>query len=78
MEWYQPGLVESTVDAAIDRLASAAIGLYATLVVAVSAPADETLFAVVAADRSDVVLAACRIADWHVDRITAGVRAHIG
>ncbi|KKB98959.1 hypothetical protein [Mycolicibacter arupensis] len=78
VEWYQPGLAESTVDAAIDRLAAAAVGLCATLIVAVAAPADETLFGIVAADSSDIVVAACREAGWHVDRITAGVRAHIG
>ncbi|WP_024443718.1 MULTISPECIES: hypothetical protein [unclassified Mycobacterium] len=75
VEWYQPDLGESTVDAVIDRLASAAVAVRGRLVVALSSPSDETLFGVVAADSSDAVLTACRQAGWHADRITAGVRA---
>lgn len=78
VEWYQPDLAESTVDAAIDRLASAAAALRGRLVVALTSPSDETLFGVVAADSSDAVVTACRQAGWHVDRITAGVRARVG
>lgn len=78
VEWYQPDLAESTIDAVIDRLASAAAAVRAKLVVALTAPTDETLFGVVAAESSDAVVAACRQAGWHVDRITAGVRARVG
>ncbi|CAJ1499125.1 hypothetical protein [[Mycobacterium] holstebronense] len=75
VEWYQPDLAESTVDAVIDRLASAAAAVHGRLVVALTSPSDETLFGVVAADSPDAVVTACREAGWHVDRITAGVRA---
>lgn len=78
VEWYQPDLADVAVDTVIDRLASAAADVRAKLVVVLTSPADETLFAVVSGDASDVVLAACRTADWHVDRITAGVRAYLG
>lgn len=78
VEWYQPDLVESAVDAAIDRLAGAAVAVRAKLLVALTSPSDETLFGVVAADSADAVVTACRQAGWHIDRITAGVRARIG
>ncbi|BBZ21965.1 hypothetical protein [Mycolicibacter hiberniae] len=78
VEWYQPDLAESTVDTVIDRLAAAAAAVRATLVVVLTAPSDETLFGLVAADSSDAVMSACRQAGWHVDRITAGVRARFG
>lgn len=78
VEWYQPDLVDSAVDAAIDQLAGAAAAVCAELLVALTSPSDETLFGVVAADSADAVVAACRQAGWRVDRITAGVRARIG
>lgn len=77
VEWYQPDLGESAVGGAIDRLESAAATVGATVVVAVTAPADETLFGVIAAGSAEAVVTACRQAGWHVDRISAGVRAHI-
>lgn len=77
VEWYQPDLVDSSVDAAIDLLAGAAAILRATLVVALTSPSDETLFAVIAADSADTAVSACRQAGWHVDRITAGVQARL-
>lgn len=78
VEWYQPDLVESAVDAAIDRLTAAATATRVKLLVALSAPTDETLFGVFAADSVDAVVAVCWQAGWHVDRLTAGVRARIG
>lgn len=78
VEWYQPDLVDSAVEAVIDRLGRAAAATHAKLLVALTAPADETLFGVLAADSVDAVLTACRQAGWHADRITAGVRARIG
>jgi hypothetical protein len=78
VEWYQPDLVDSVVDAAIDRLAGAAAAVQATLLVTVTSPTDETLFGVIAAESADAVVTACRQAGWHVDRITAGVRARLG
>ncbi|MGB3476750.1 MAG: hypothetical protein WBA69_18400 [Mycobacterium sp.] len=78
VEWYQPDLAESTVDAVIDRLASAAAAVRGRLVVALTSPRDETLFGVVAADSTDAVVTACRQAGWQVDRITAGVQARVG
>lgn len=77
VEWYQPGLAESAVEAAIDRLTGAALSAQAKLLVALNSPSDETLFGVLAADSVDAVVAACRQAGWHADRITAGVRARI-
>lgn len=78
VEWYQPDLVESAVDAAIDRLASAATAMRAKLLFALTAPSDETLFGVLTADSADAVVTACQQAGWHIDRMTAGVRARIG
>lgn len=78
VEWYQPDLLESAIDAAIDRLAGAAAAMRAKLLVALTSPSDETLFGVIAADSADAVVNACRQAGWHVDRITAGVRARFG
>lgn len=78
VEWYQPDLMESAVDAAIDRLAGAAVAMRAKLLVALTSPSDETLFGVIVADSAEAVIAVCRQAGWHIDRITAGVRARIG
>lgn len=78
VEWYQPDLMESAVDAAIDRLAGAAVAMRAKLLVALTSPSDETLFGVIVADSAEAVIAVCRQAGWHCDRITAGVRARIG
>jgi hypothetical protein len=78
VEWYQPDLVDSVVDAAIDRLAGAAAAVQATLLVALTSPTDETMFGVITAESADAVVTACRTAGWHVDRITAGVRARLG
>lgn len=78
VEWYQPDLMESAVDAAIDRLAGAAVAMRAKLLVALTSPSDETLFGVIVADSAEAVIAVCRQSGWHIDRITAGVRARIG
>lgn len=78
VEWYQPDPLESAVDAAIDRLVGAAAAVHAQLLLALTSPSDETLFGVIVADSAEVVIAMCRQAGWHVDRITAGVRARIG
>ncbi|ORW24687.1 hypothetical protein AWC18_02740 [Mycolicibacter nonchromogenicus] len=78
VEWYQPDLADATVDTVMDRLASAVAEVHAKLVLALTSPSDETLFAVVSADSSEAVVTACRQAEWRVDRITAGVRARIG
>lgn len=78
VEWYQPDLIDAAVDAAIDRLVDAAAAVNAQVLVTLTSPSDETLFGVVAADSVDAVAPACRQAGWHIDRITAGVRARIG
>lgn len=77
VEWYQPDLVDSAVDTVIDRLTRVAAAARVKLLLTLTAPSDETLFGVFTADSVDAVVAVCRQAGWHVDRITAGVRARI-
>jgi hypothetical protein len=47
------------------------------LLVTLTAPSDETVFGVFAAESAEAVIEACRQAGWHTDRITAGVQARI-
>jgi len=78
VEWYQPDLVESTVDAVIDRISRVADVARVKLLVTLTSPSDETLFGVFVADSVDAVVTVCRQAGWHIDRVTVGVRAWIG
>ncbi|KLO31675.1 hypothetical protein ABW16_02315 [Mycolicibacter heraklionensis] len=78
VEWYQPDLMESAVEAAIDRLTAPATAARVKLLVALTAPSDETLFGVFSAESVDSVVTVCRQAGWHIDRITTGVWARIG
>jgi hypothetical protein len=77
VEWYQPGLVALSLDDAIERLTRAAAAAHVRLLLTLTAPTDETLFAVVSADSAEAVIRVCQLAGWHTDRITAGVQARI-
>jgi hypothetical protein len=77
VEWYQPDLAATTLDMAIDRLSRAAAASQVRLLVTLTAPSDETVFGVFAAESAEAVIEACRQAGWHTDRITAGVQARI-
>jgi hypothetical protein len=77
VEWYQPDLAAVSLDAAIERLVHAAAASQVRLLVTLSAPSDETVFVVLAADSVEVVINICQQAGWHTDRITAGVQTRI-
>jgi hypothetical protein len=77
VEWYQPDLAAVSLDQAIARLGVAAAASQVRLLVTLSAPSDETVFVVLAADSAEAVINICRQAGWHTDRITAGVQARI-
>jgi hypothetical protein len=44
---------------------------------ALTAPSDETIFGVLAADSAEAVVQACQQAGWHTDRVTPVTRADI-
>ena len=77
VEWYQPDLAAVSLDAAIERLGQVAAVSQVRLLVILTAPTDETLFAVVAADSAEAVIRVCQLAGWHTDRITGGVQARV-
>jgi hypothetical protein len=77
VEWYQPDFAALCLDEAIDRLCRAAAAAHVRMLVTLTAPSDETVFVVLAADSADAVIRACRQAGWHTDRITAGVQTRI-
>jgi hypothetical protein len=77
VEWYLPDLAAVSLDAAIERLGQVAAASQVRLLVTLSAPSDETVFVVLAADSAEVVINICQQAGWHTDRITAGVQARI-
>lgn len=77
VEWYLPDLAAVSLDAAIERLGRVAAVSQVRLLVILSAPSDDTVFVVLAADSPEVVINICQQAGWHADRITAGVQARI-
>lgn len=64
-------------DEAVTKLQQVAQDAHICLRAAVSAPTDETTFAVIEADSAEAVVAACRQAGWHTDRVTPVTRADL-
>lgn len=77
VEWYQPDLAETSFDEAVKRLQQVAGAAQICLRGAVTAPSDETTFAVIEAESVEAVIEACRRAGWHTDRITPVTRADL-
>jgi hypothetical protein len=77
VEWYQPDLAATTFDDAVDRLRQVAGAGNVRLLGALTAPSDETIFGVLAADSAEAVVQACQQAGWHTDRVTPVTRADI-
>jgi hypothetical protein len=74
VEWYQP---DPSFGDAVERLRQVADGAHIRLRGAVTAPSDETTFAVIEGDSVEAVIEACRQAGWHTDRITPVTRADL-
>jgi hypothetical protein len=77
VEWYQPDLALTSFDDAVDRLKQVARAGRVRLLGALTAPSDETIFGVLAADSAEAVVQACQQAGWQTDRVTAVTRADI-
>ena len=77
VEWYQPDLALTSFDDAVDRLKQIAGAGRVRLLGALTAPSDETIFGVLAADSAEAVVQACQQAGWHTDRVTPVTRADI-
>ena len=76
-EWYQHGPVAVSVTQAAERLIGAAAdhsnGDAVALLMALTVPADRTLFGVFAATSMEAVIDTCQQAGWPADRISADV-----
>ena len=77
VEWYQPDLATTAFDDAVRRLRLVADAAQIRLRGAMTAPSDETTFAVIEGDSAEAVIEACRQAGWHTDRITPVTRADL-
>ena len=77
VEWYQPDVAGTSFDEAVKRLQQVAGTAQIRLRGAVTAPSDETTFAVIEGESADAVIDACRQAGWHTDRVTPVTRADI-
>ena len=77
VEWYQPDLAALSFDNAVERLQTVADALDVRLLGALTAPTDETIYGVLAADSAEVAIEVCRQAGWHTDRVTAVMRAQL-
>jgi len=77
VEWYLPDLDATSFDDLVQRLQQVAGAAHVRLVMALTAPSDETIFGVLAADSAEVVAEVCQQAGWHTDRITSVMPAHI-
>jgi hypothetical protein len=64
-------------DDAVDRLQQVAGAAQVQLLAALTAPSDETIFGVLAADSAEAVVQACQQAGWRTDRVTPVTRANI-
>jgi hypothetical protein len=64
-------------DEAVTKLRKVADDAHICLRGAVSAPTDETTFAVIEADSAEAVIAACWQAGWQTDRVTPVTRANL-
>lgn len=81
-EWYASELTAATPEDVAARfdagtVATGAEGSAVQLLVTVSAPTDDVVYGVFAADTADAVLEVCRRVGWPPDRITGHVREHI-
>ena len=82
VEWYQRGIAIDSVQQAGDQLCAAADlvragGLAVRFVLAVSVPADQTLFGVFTAESVEAITQTCRAAGCPADRITANAAAYV-
>jgi hypothetical protein len=82
VEWYASELTTAAPEDVAARLdagaaAASAEGSAVQLLVTVSAPTDDVVYGVFAADTAEAVLDACRRVGWPPDRITGHVREHI-
>ena len=77
VEWYQPDLAATSFDEAVDRLQKTAVALEVRLLGALTAPSDEAIYGVLAAESAQAVIEACQQAGWQTDRITSVTRANI-
>jgi TRAP-type C4-dicarboxylate transport system permease large subunit len=77
VEWYQTGPVELVAQAVADHLCCAATAgdhtPPTTVLITLTMPADQTVFAVFSAPSCESVLQVCRRAGWPADRISADV-----
>jgi hypothetical protein len=81
VEWYQPALAAALLEQTAARLEAAAAEAGAGAVhleLVLAAPTDEMLFSVFNADSAEAVLRVCGNAGLAPDRITDGVRTHLG
>ncbi|WIM85860.1 hypothetical protein PT015_12970 [Candidatus Mycobacterium wuenschmannii] len=77
VEWYQPDLVAMSFNKAVERLQRVADAARVRLLGALTAPSDDTIYGVIAADSAEAAIEACHQAGWHADRVTAVVRAQL-
>ncbi len=77
VEWYQPDLAALPFDNAVEQLQTVADAAHVRLLGALTAPTDETIYGVLAADSAEVAIEVCRQAGWHTDRVTAVMRAQL-
>jgi hypothetical protein len=77
VEWYQPDLAALSFDNAVEQLQTVADAAQVRLLAALTAPSDETIYGVLAADSAEVAIEVCQQAGWHTDRVTAVMRAQL-
>jgi hypothetical protein len=77
VEWYQPDLIATPFVEAVERLEQAALSGHSRVRSAMTAPTDETTFAVIEGDSAEAVTEVCRRAGWRTDRITPVTRAEL-
>jgi hypothetical protein len=77
VEWYQTGPVAQLADAVAAQLSGAAATgddtPPAALLMALTMPTDQTVFAVFSAASCEVIIALCQRAGWPPDRISTDV-----
>ena len=77
VEWYQPDLAALPFDNAVEQLQTVADAAHVRLLGALTAPTDETIYGVLAADSVELAIEVCQQAGWHTDRVTAVMRAQL-
>jgi hypothetical protein len=76
VEWYQTGPAALTATEAAEQLSHAAAASGdgpVVLIMALTVPADQTLFGVFSAASADAVIDTCQRAGWPADRISTDV-----